>query len=77
MSKDLKNIQEIDEYISGELDQEHRNEFEKKILADKNIQDDLNITKQVIEGIQGYAFKKMLSDIHARLYGKSTEENEQ
>lgn len=73
MSKDLKNIQEIDEYISGQLDQSHRNEFEKKLHADSGVQDDLNITKQVIEGIQGHAFKQSLKEMHKKLFGSDKE----
>lgn len=64
MSKELKNIKEIDGYLSGELTPEHRTEFEKKLEADADLQDELTQTKEVIEGIQGYAFKQMLAKIH-------------
>jgi anti-sigma factor RsiW len=68
MSKDLKSIQEIDEYISGQLDAGHRNEFEKKLAEDSEVQEDLDATKKVIEGIQGYAFRQMLSDLQKKLF---------
>ena len=64
MSKDLKNIEEIDNYLSGELSVQHRNEFEKRLEEDNNLQDELMITKRVIAAIQGYAFKNMLKEIH-------------
>lgn len=70
MSKDLQNIKEIDQYLSGELSPEGRNEFEQKLIEDPSLREDLNTTANVIEGIQGYAFKKMLSDIHNKLYNK-------
>jgi anti-sigma factor RsiW len=68
MSKELKNIKEIDGYLSGELTPEHRTEFEKKLEADAELQEGLTQTKEVIEGIQGHAFKEMLKDLHSKLF---------
>lgn len=71
MSKDLQNIKEIDQYLSGELSPEGRNEFEQKLIEDPNLREDLNTTANVIEGVQGYAFKNMLKEIHHKLFGDS------
>jgi len=73
MSKDLKNIKDIDGYLSGELNPENREEFEKKLQADIDLKEELDAIKQVVEGIQGHAFKQMLKEIHARNFGKGTE----
>lgn len=69
MSKELQNIQEIDAYLSGELTPENRIEFEKKLKEDIALQEELNATKSVIEGIQGAEFKKMLMGLHHKLFG--------
>jgi anti-sigma factor RsiW len=76
MSKDLQHIKEIDNYLAGELTPELRNEFEKRLKEDPNLQEEVNVTKQVIEGVQGYAFKAMLSEIHNNLYGKPSDKLE-
>jgi anti-sigma factor RsiW len=67
MSKELNHIKEIDEYLSGELSPEHLAEFEKRIQEEENVRNDVALTKKVIEGIQGHAFKNMLKDIHSKL----------
>ena len=64
MSNDPNKIKEIDEYLSGELTPELRDAFEKRLGEDADLREDFDATKQVIEGIQGYAFKKMLDKIH-------------
>lgn len=69
MSKDLQHIQEIEEYLSGQLTPESRNEFEKKLKDDINLQEELNTIRQVIDGIEGFAFKNMLKDIHRKKFG--------
>ena len=70
MSKDPKNIKEIDDYLSGELTGENRNKFEKRLEEDSELQEDFNATKQVIEGIEGFALKKMLKNIRKKLFAK-------
>ena len=74
MSKDLQKIKEIDDYLSGELNAEHRNAFEEKLKADIDLQEELNAIKQVIDGIQGYSFKQMLKDLHNKHFGEKTGE---
>jgi len=69
MSKDQPIQQEIDNYLSGRLSAEHLAEFEKRILDEQELQDEVNLTKQVIDGIQGHAFKTMLERIHERNFG--------
>jgi anti-sigma factor RsiW len=71
MSKDLQHIKEIDAYLSGNLTPESRNEFEEKLKADPNLQDELNTIRQVIEGIEGYGFKEMLKGIHKKQFGEN------
>jgi anti-sigma factor RsiW len=73
MPKDLKYLQGIDEYLSGELNQEDRNEFEQKLKEDLELQEELNITKLVIEGIKGYAFREMLQDFRKKLIDENGE----
>ena len=73
MSKDLQNLKDIDDYLSGQLNPETRDEFEKKLKADIDLQEELDAIKQVVEGIQGYGFKQMLKEIHARNFTKDKE----
>ena len=68
MSKELNHIKEIDEYLSGELSPEHLAEFEKRMQEKEDVRNDVAITKKVIEGIKGSAFKNMLKDIHSKLF---------
>jgi anti-sigma factor RsiW len=73
MNKDLKHIEEIDNYLSGELSVEARNEFEKRLTQDNNLQDELVITKRVIAAVKGYAFKNMIKEIHEENLSKDKE----
>ena len=70
MSKEPQNIKEIDDYLSGGLTPELRNAFEKKLEGDSNLREDFDATKQLIEGIEGYAFKKMVRELHQKHFGK-------
>ncbi len=72
MSKDLQHIKEIEEYLSGDLTPEMRNEFEKRLKEDPDLQADLSATTNLIEGIQGYAFKQMLRDFHNKHFGDNS-----
>lgn len=69
MAKDLKNIQEIDDHLSGHLDEKDRNEFEKKLREDSVIRNEVNTVRQVIEGIRGASFKEKLKQLHTKLFG--------
>ena len=68
MNNDPQIFNEIDVYLSGELSVENRDAFEKKLKDDASLQEELNTTIDVIEGIQGYAFKNMLKDLHKKLF---------
>ena len=72
MSKDPKNIEEIEQYLSGNLTPEARNDFEKELEKDSNLQVELKTTAQVIEGIQGHAFKKILKSLHDKHFPKTS-----
>jgi hypothetical protein len=67
MRKAPLKIKEIDEYLSGELSPENVAKFEKRILEEKQMQEDVILTKNVIEGVQGSAFKKMIKKIGREL----------
>jgi len=71
MSKAPANIQEIEDYLSGKLSEAHLAEFEERLLLDKELQNDVEITKKIIEGVEGYAFKKELKDLHQKFFGDS------
>ena len=64
MNKDPQHIKEIEDYLSGNLNDELKNEFEQKLKVDSILQDELNTIKQLIAGIEGYAFKNMLKELH-------------
>ena len=51
MSNDPHLTKEIDAYLSGELSPESRTEFEKRLKEDADLQEELNTTKNVIEGV--------------------------
>lgn len=74
MSKDIKHIEQIDEYLSNNLGTEARNEFEEKLREDSEIREELNNIKQVIEGVRGYALQETLKDIHKDLFGDEEKE---
>lgn len=67
MDKGINIIKEIDDYLSGELSAEHKAEFEKRIREEKDVQNDVAITKNVIDGVEGHAFKEMIKTIHQKL----------
>ena len=69
MSKDPVDSKEIDNYLSGHLSPEHLAEFEKRLKEEETVQEEVVTSKKVIEGLEGYAFKKMLKEIHSKLFG--------
>jgi hypothetical protein len=64
MSKENKNIEEVDAYLSGEITGEELEAFEIRLRLEGQLKADLDATKKVIEGVEGYAFKKTLTEIH-------------
>lgn len=64
MNKDLQNIKLIESYLEGDLTPEQKTQFEELLKADSSLQNDIKITKRLISGIRGYAFKEMLNKIH-------------
>jgi anti-sigma factor RsiW len=66
MHKDPISIKEIEDYLAGELSQEHLAEFEKRLREDDDAKRELMQLKKVIEGIQGYGFKEKLKEFHKR-----------
>lgn len=72
MSRNLQKIKEIEAYLSGELTPESRKEFEKKLKEDITLQEELNATRLVIEGIQAAEFKKMLKELHNKHFGSTS-----
>jgi hypothetical protein len=69
MKQELIQLQEIDEFLSGELKPEHLAEFEKRLAEEEDVRDDVEITKNVIQGVQASAFRDMLHRIHGRIHG--------
>ncbi len=74
MSTDSKNIEEIDNYLAGELSPEHIAEFEHRVREEQDVQEDLTTTKRVIEGVRGFALKKMLKGFQDETSDKKNEE---
>jgi len=68
MKKDTL-IKEIQEYLSGELSPENKAVFEQRLKSEQDMQNDLQLTKKVIEGVEGAAFKEMLLAIHSKRFG--------
>jgi hypothetical protein len=64
VSKEPSKINEIDDYLSGNLSPEQVVEFEKILRDEMQVQNDVTLTKKVIDGVEGHAFKKMLKRIH-------------
>lgn len=73
MSKEPANIKEIDDYLSGELSPEHVAEFERRIREEMEVRNDVALIKNVIEGVEGAAFKEMIKKIHRKLYNSGEE----
>lgn len=69
MDRDLKLTKEIENYLSGDMSPDEYLNFEKRLEEDETIRREVEITQQVIEGIRGAAFKKMLKDIHKEHFG--------
>jgi anti-sigma factor RsiW len=74
MPKDPITIKEIEEYLAGELSPEHLAEFEKRLLEDEDARHELMQLKRIIEGIQGYAFKQQLKEIHKKNFPRESKE---
>jgi anti-sigma factor RsiW len=72
MNIDAATLKEIDDYLSGELTNEQKAEFEKRIAAHQDLREDVELVDRLIEGIQGYGFKQMLKRIHAKHFGKDS-----
>ncbi len=72
MEKDHNIQDDFKQYLSGKLNLEARNEFEKRLQEDPNLRHALGAEVNVEEGIQGYAFKNMLKKIHQKLYGNES-----
>ena len=66
MPKSSITMQEIQDYLAGELSPEHLAEVEKKLLEDPNAKEELMQIKKIIEGIQGFAFKQKLKEFHKK-----------
>lgn len=64
MHKNSITIQEIEDYLAGELSPEHLAEFEKRLAEDDDAKREVMQLKKVIEGIKGYAFKETLKKFH-------------
>ena len=73
MHRNSITIQEIEDYLSGELSPEHLAEFEKRLKEDENARNELMQLKNVIEGIKGYAFKEKLREFHQRNFPQEDE----
>jgi len=65
MNKETKNIEDADAYLSGELKGKELEAFEARIEFEPDLKRDLTATQNVIEGIEGYAFKQWLGAHHA------------
>ena len=59
-------LQEIEDYLAGELSPELSVEFEKRLEEDITAKNELMQLKKVIEGIQGFAFKQKLKEFHKK-----------
>ena len=64
MSKGIYNLEDIDDYLSGNFSPEEIEYFEKKIEADDELKKDIQLVKTVIAGIQDFGFRQMLKKIH-------------
>lgn len=69
MRKELSDIKDIDNYLSGELSPEQIAEFEKRLKEEEDVRNDVAMLKKVITGVDGYGFKKMLKELHQKLFG--------
>jgi len=76
MKKEPITLKEIEDYLAGELSAEHLAEFEKRLREDEAAKSELMHLKKVIEGIQGYAFKQQLKDLHRKLFTPRSESGE-
>jgi hypothetical protein len=65
MNSKNKNIEEIDAYLAGDFTKEEQESFQTRLLEDVDLKNDLVATQKVIEGVEGYAFKQTLGEIHA------------
>jgi len=68
MQKDPITIKELEEYLAGELTQENRAEFEKRLQEDETAKEQFIQLRKVIEGLKGYAFKEKLKEFHKELF---------
>ncbi|HTF19615.1 MAG TPA: hypothetical protein VK658_16195 [Chryseolinea sp.] len=64
MDKRLDQLKQIDAYLAGELSAEEIVLFEERFRMEQGIQDDVEITRRLVNAIRGYGFKEMLKRIH-------------
>jgi hypothetical protein len=64
MNKEIKNIEDVEAYLSGDLKGKELEAFEARIKFEPDLKKDLTATQNVIEGIEGYAFKQWLETHH-------------
>jgi len=71
MSKDPSDFKSNDSCQSNKTNAEHVAGFEKT-PRDGEATEDLYLTEQVVESVEGYFFKKKLKEIHKKLVDDST-----
>ncbi|HTE34722.1 MAG TPA: hypothetical protein VK666_30295 [Chryseolinea sp.] len=77
MKKDLDHIKEIDTYLAGGLSPEELAQFEIRLQEDLDFREEVSTAKKIIEGVQGYSFKKMLKDLHQKHFRDDKESSQE
>ncbi|MFZ5551918.1 MAG: carboxypeptidase-like regulatory domain-containing protein [Bacteroidota bacterium] len=74
MRNELKHIEEIENYLTGNMNAEQRLSFESKMKADDNLAQDVVLQQQIMERLKLNAFKNEMIAFHSGLAssGKST-----
>jgi hypothetical protein len=69
MNNQLSKDQEIDRYLSGAFTNEERADFEARMQTEATLKEDVELTRKLISGIRGYAFKQMIGTIMEEEFG--------
>jgi hypothetical protein len=75
MSKDPSDSKKTVDLLSNDTTFGHAADFEKNLPDGKQAAEDLEVAKQVVEGVEGYFFREKLKEIHKKLFENSTEEH--
>jgi len=66
MRKELSQMEIIDKYLNNELSQTEKTDFEKKLTTDKNLQNEVRLQEEIMQGIKRNSIKQIATKMYAK-----------